>query len=164
MIKINNLYIKLLIVTFFFINLCCFFSKTALADIFFKDVPASHWASEAVYDLVKRGVTKGFPDGTFRGKKRITRYEIAVMLSKFSHSYENRDRNEKILAELKSELALIKYKRDEADSNLLFSGKLITHSRLNTESPLESREDFRLKLALRKKVPGILSEKTVHSL
>lgn len=56
----------------------------AEAQIRFKDVPDDHWAASSVYDLVKLGVTKGYPDGTFRGKKQITRYETAVFLAKLS--------------------------------------------------------------------------------
>lgn len=50
----------------------------------FKDVPDDHWAASAVYDLVKLGVTKGYPDGTFRGNKPITRYETAILISKLA--------------------------------------------------------------------------------
>src|SRR3989339_34288 len=51
-----------------------------------KDVPDDHWAAAAVYDLVNLGVTKGFPDGTYRGNKPINRYEIAIFLSKLAKS------------------------------------------------------------------------------
>ncbi|KPJ69872.1 hypothetical protein AMJ44_02075 [candidate division WOR-1 bacterium DG_54_3] len=50
----------------------------------FKDVPDDHWAASAVYDLVKLGVTKGYPDGTFRGRNSITRYETAILISKLA--------------------------------------------------------------------------------
>ena len=56
----------------------------ASAQMKFKDVPDSHWAASAVYDLVKLGVTKGYPDGTFRGTKQITRYETAILISKLA--------------------------------------------------------------------------------
>ena len=57
---------------------------SASAEVKMKDVPDDHWAASAVYDLVKLGVTKGYPDGTFRGNKPITRYETAMFLSKLS--------------------------------------------------------------------------------
>lgn len=58
---------------------------SALAqEIKFKDVPDTHWAKDAVYDLVKKGITQGYPDGTFRGDKNITRYETAMFLSKLA--------------------------------------------------------------------------------
>lgn len=49
-----------------------------------KDVPPNHWAAAAVNDLVKKGITQGYPDGTFRGDKNITRYETAMFLSKLA--------------------------------------------------------------------------------
>ena len=49
-----------------------------------KDVPDDHWAAAAVYDLIKMGITKGYPDGTFRGNKPITRFETAIFLAKLA--------------------------------------------------------------------------------
>jgi hypothetical protein len=66
----------------------------------FKDVKDTHWAASSVYDLVKLGVTKGYPDGTYRGNKPITRYETAIFLSKFSQSIGG--------ADLKNELAALR--------------------------------------------------------
>ena len=47
----------------------------------FKDVPKDHWAAEAVNKLADAGVVKGYPDGTFKGEKAVTRYELAAALS-----------------------------------------------------------------------------------
>jgi len=47
------------------------------------DMPAEHWASTAVRDLVEKyGVMAGFPDKTFRGTRQITRYEAAAAFYK----------------------------------------------------------------------------------
>ena len=43
------------------------------------DVPQGHWAYDAVAQLVKDGLIKGYPDGTFKGKRPMTRYEAAVL-------------------------------------------------------------------------------------
>jgi len=43
-----------------------------------KDVPKNHWAYEAVKMLVDRGIFTGYPDGTFKGNRTLTRYEFAV--------------------------------------------------------------------------------------
>ncbi len=51
----------------------------------FVDLPDKHWARDAVYDLVKMGITQGYPDGTFRGWQRITRYETAMFLNRMSN-------------------------------------------------------------------------------
>ena len=46
----------------------------------FPDVPADHWANEAVEVLHGNGVLEGYPDGEFKGNKSMTRYEYAEML------------------------------------------------------------------------------------
>jgi hypothetical protein len=46
----------------------------------FPDVKDTHWASEAVNRLKKEGIITGYPDGTFKGKQNITRYELATIL------------------------------------------------------------------------------------
>ena len=46
------------------------------------DVPQDHWAKDAVDHLAGNGVIEGYPDGTFKGDKTMTRYEIAEMLYK----------------------------------------------------------------------------------
>ena len=46
----------------------------------FSDVPANHWAKDAVDTLHGNGAIKGYPDGQFHGDKPMTRYEYAQML------------------------------------------------------------------------------------
>lgn len=48
----------------------------------FLDTPTNHWAYEAVQDLAKRGIVIGYPDGTYGGKRPMTRYEFAVAISR----------------------------------------------------------------------------------
>lgn len=48
----------------------------------FADVPTDHWAYQAVNDLQQRGILLGYPDGTFQGKRAITRYEFAVAIAR----------------------------------------------------------------------------------
>src|SRR5690554_2248270 len=48
----------------------------------FADVPANHWAYEAVNKLVAAGLISGYPDGTFKGQNQLTRYEVATMLAR----------------------------------------------------------------------------------
>lgn len=54
----------------------------------FSDVPDDHWAAPAVKEVVARGIMKGFPDGTFRGDKPVTRFELAVTLARFMQQVE----------------------------------------------------------------------------
>ncbi len=44
------------------------------------DVPADHWAAEAVGFATATGFMNGYPDGQFRGEESLSRYEIAVIL------------------------------------------------------------------------------------
>jgi hypothetical protein len=48
----------------------------------FADVPAGHWAEEAIRALAAAGVMEGYPEGTFRGNQPVTRYEVAMALSR----------------------------------------------------------------------------------
>ena len=48
----------------------------------FADVPVDHWAYEAVSQLQEKGIIIGYPDGTFGGKRAMTRYEFALALSR----------------------------------------------------------------------------------
>jgi len=48
----------------------------------FMDVPASHWAYDAVAQLAARGVVSGYPDGSYKGPNPATRYEIASMIAR----------------------------------------------------------------------------------
>lgn len=54
----------------------------AMAQGAFNDVPVDHWAYDAVDELQQSGVLIGYPDGTFAGKRTITRYEFAVALAR----------------------------------------------------------------------------------
>jgi len=54
----------------------------------FSDVPAGHWAKEAVEALAARGIIVGFPDGTFRGNEPITRYQAALIIYRLLQQIE----------------------------------------------------------------------------
>ncbi len=57
-------------------------STTFAASNPFSDVPAAHWAYDAVAQLAADGVIEGYGDTTFRGNQSITRYEMAQMVAK----------------------------------------------------------------------------------
>lgn len=48
-------------------------------DMRFKDVPAGHWAGDEIAKAVRKGWIKGFPDGSFKPDRPITRAEMAVI-------------------------------------------------------------------------------------
>jgi len=49
----------------------------------FRDVPAGHWAKEAVDFITQCGLIQGFEDGTFRGNQNLTRYQAALIFYRF---------------------------------------------------------------------------------
>lgn len=57
-------------------------SATAAAENPFSDLPSGHWAYGAVAKLAAEGVIDGYPDGTFKGNKTMTRYEMAQIVAK----------------------------------------------------------------------------------
>ncbi|GAA3995003.1 S-layer homology domain-containing protein [Deinococcus rubellus] len=48
----------------------------------FTDIPAGHWAKDAVDLIVQKGLIQGFPDGTFRGNENLTRYQAALIFAR----------------------------------------------------------------------------------
>lgn len=52
-----------------------------LAQNSFKDVPDDHWAYDAVSKLQAAGMVQGYPGGLFMGKRTLTRYEFAMVIS-----------------------------------------------------------------------------------
>lgn len=57
------------------------FALPALAQDNFPDVPENHWAYEAIENLKREGILVGYPDGTFKGPRDATRYEMAVAIN-----------------------------------------------------------------------------------
>ena len=45
----------------------------------FNDIPAGHWATEAVEAIAADGLITGYQDGTFQGARTLTRYEAATI-------------------------------------------------------------------------------------
>ncbi|WP_297002920.1 S-layer homology domain-containing protein [uncultured Dialister sp.] len=66
-------------------TLAAFFAATAFtvsAANPFADVDTSSWAYQAVCQLSDQGVVDGYPDGTFKGDKNVSRYELAQIIGR----------------------------------------------------------------------------------
>jgi hypothetical protein len=55
----------------------------------FADVPADHWAYQAVNTLKSDGIVIGYPDGTYGGRRAMTRYEFAVAIARMLPMIQN---------------------------------------------------------------------------
>ena len=94
------------------------FLKAAIASCFacaavtvsaanpFTDVSSDDWAYQAVASLSDEGVIDGYPDGTFRGDKHVTRYEIAQIVARLMAKEDSLNASQKeTLAKLSSQYA-----------------------------------------------------------
>ena len=135
------------------------------AETPFKDVPEDHWAKWAVIDLVKLGVTQGYPDGTFRGNKNITRYETAIFLAKLADAIGEGKVEEVDLSSikadiqaLKEEIAALREGPENKMGGIPINGSFMSRYRIGnlfaggrasgTSAPKGPRVDYRIKTML----------------
>lgn len=79
---------------------------TASAANPFTDVSTDDWAYQAVASLSDEGVIDGYPDGTFRGDKHVTRYEIAQIVARLMAKEDTLNASQQeTLAKLSSQYA-----------------------------------------------------------
>lgn len=83
--------------------------KTAMAALFataaftvsaanpFADVDTSSWAYQAVSQLSDQGVVDGYPDGTFKGDKNVSRYELAQIIARLMAKEESLNDSQKAM-------------------------------------------------------------------
>lgn len=135
----------------------------------FTDVSADDWAYQAVASLSDEGVIDGYPDGTFRGDKHVTRYEIAQIVARLMAKEDTLNASQKeTLAKLSSQyanelkdlgvrIAELEKKRGATDlitelrvqsidrydnvfkGNVQKHNEISTHVRLNTITPVNDR-------------------------
>ena len=93
----------------------------------FSDVQPTDWAYSALSNLVERyGCVAGYPNGTFRGGRAMTRYEAAALLNAcLDRVTEVTDELKRLLKEFDAELAVLKGDRKS--------------TRLNSSHPSRSR-------------------------
>lgn len=58
------------------------FSETTVAANYFNDVSAKYWAANAIAICAKLGWITGYPDGTFRPDRNVTRAELMAMINR----------------------------------------------------------------------------------
>lgn len=96
----------------------------------FSDVTPNDWAYQAVVDLSEQGVVVGYPDGTFRGERNITRFEMAQIIARMlanedQMNAEQRAMLDKLAGEYADELGNLGVRVSNLEKkvgNLSFSG------------------------------------------
>jgi hypothetical protein len=101
------------------------FAAPAFAANPFMDVPAGHWAYDAVEQLASRGIVSGYPDGAFKGPQPATRYEVASVVARaLAHldaakaNKQDLEMLKKLVIEFKDELDALGVKVDKLDKRV----------------------------------------------
>ncbi|MEJ6950604.1 S-layer homology domain-containing protein [Natronospora cellulosivora (SeqCode)] len=63
---------------------------TMLSASSISDVSRDHWAYESVKTLIDRGLLQLYEDGTFRGHESISRFQLAVIISRILEEVEGK--------------------------------------------------------------------------
>ena len=114
----------------------------------FSDVPAGHWAYDAVNKLAAEGVVDGYPDGTYGGDKLMTRYEMAQIVAKAMAKGANVD---KLAAEFADELDSLGVRvanLEKKADNVKITGQIRMSYRSNDEKVGDSNNSGRLRTRL----------------
>ncbi|MBI3926048.1 MAG: S-layer homology domain-containing protein [Armatimonadetes bacterium] len=82
----------------------------------FPDVPDAHWAKDAVAALAARGLVEGYPDGTFKGDRTATRWEVAMVVARLLARMEQEHATFATRAELDELRKLSSALREELDA------------------------------------------------
>ena len=124
----------------------------------FSDVPAGHWAYDAVNKLAAEGVVDGYPDGTYGGDKLMTRYEMAQIVAKAMAKGANVD---KLAAEFADELDSLGVRvanLEKKADNVKITGEIRYHYADNDAKGFGSKDGNANKLRSRIWVNGQVNE------
>ena len=106
----------------------------------FSDVYPTDWAYQALANLVETyGCVAGYPNGTFRGNRAMTRYEAAALLNACLDSVTGMtDELKRLIREFETELAVIKGRVDGLEARV---GELEA-TQFSTTTKLKGQADF----------------------
>ena len=82
----------------------------------FPDVPDNHWAKDAVAALAAKGLVEGYPDGTFKGDRAASRWEVAMIVARLLAKMEQEHATFATRAELEEIRKLVATLREELDA------------------------------------------------
>jgi hypothetical protein len=101
----------------------------------FSDLRPTDWAYQALSNLIERyGCVAGYPDGTYKGGRAMTRFEAAALLNAcLDRVTEVTDEHKKLMAEFEKELAVLKGRVDglEAKAGELEASQFSTTTKLS---------------------------------
>ena len=126
----------------------------------FSDVTADDWAYQAVSDLSAQGVVEGYPDGTFKGERNMTRYELAQIVARLMAkedqlNAEQQATLDKLAGEYADELANLGVRVSNLEKkvgNISWSGDARMRYINNAETNDKDAWDGRLRLTVKGQV------------
>ncbi|PWL21354.1 MAG: porin [Synechococcus sp. XM-24] len=106
----------------------------------FSDVQPTDWAYQALSNLIERyGCVAGYPNGTYRGNRAMTRYEAAALLNAcLDRITEVTDELKRLMKEFERELAILKGRVDGLEARV---GELEA-TQFSTTTKLRGKADF----------------------
>jgi hypothetical protein len=116
----------------------------------FPDVPENHWAKDAVAALAAKGLVEGYPDGTFKGDRSASRWEVAMIVARLLAKMEQEhatfaskaelDELRKLVNALREELDALGVRVDNLEENVASLDKRVTElERISFYGTLEAR-------------------------
>ena len=106
----------------------------------FSDVYPTDWAYQALSNLIERyGCVAGYPNGTYRGNRAMTRFEAAALLNAcLDRVTEVTDELKRLMKEFEKELAIVKGRVDGLEARV---GELEA-TQFSTTTKLKGQADF----------------------
>ena len=132
----------------------------------FSDVSTTDWAYQAVSDLSDQGIVEGYPDGTFKGERNITRYEMAQIIARLMAKEDQLNAEQqatinKLAAEYADELANLGVRVSNLEKkvgNISWSGdaRMRFNQSYNTDGSAFDKYNGRMRI----NVKGQVNDKT----
>merc|ERR1711871_785396 len=106
----------------------------------FSDVYPTDWAYQALSNLIERyGCVAGYPNGTYRGNRAMTRFEAAALLNAcLDRVTEVTDELKRLMKEFEKEIAIVKGRVDGLEARV---GELEA-TQFSTATKLKGKVDF----------------------
>lgn len=132
----------------------------AVASNPFADVPSTSWAFQAVVQLHNDGIITGYPDGYFRGKHSLSRYEVAVLtqraVDKLEADFSDASKATKINAD---DVTLIRKLLDAYGTDLADVRKQLAVTKAQTDANTAQLKRANIHVTLFAR-PGLFSERS----